>query len=164
MSQTSEGKVFISYKHGAEDHNARVKLLVDMLESVGVSTIFDEYDLEYGQNLHHFMEQCRDDNTKKVLVLCTPKYATSSDEFEGGVGTEGQLLRNFIYGHPTQTTVLPIFFDEDRRLPKYMESCFALDMSTSELLIANLPDLVRWINNEPKRRRPVPSSPLKTIT
>lgn len=163
MSQAAEGKVFISYKHGTEEHNTRVRRLVDMLESVGVSTIFDEYDLEYGQNLHHFMEQCRDDNTKKVLVLCTPKYAASSDDFEGGVGAEGQLLRTFIYEHPKQTTVLPIFFDEDRRLPKYMESCFALDMSTNELLIEKLPDLVRWINDEPKRRRPVPSSSLKTI-
>lgn len=163
MSQAGNGKVFISYKHGTQEHNDRVKALVDSLERSGISTISDIYDLGYGQNLHHFMEQCRDDNTKKVLVLCTPKYASSSDEFEGGVGVEGQLLRNYIYGNPRQTTVLPIFFDEDHKLPKYMESCFALDMSTEELFHAKFEDLLSWINNEPIRRKPTPLVKIKDI-
>lgn len=163
MATDTDGNVFISYKHGDRQHNERVKALVDALERSGIPTISDIYDLQYGQNLHYFMEQCRNDNTKKVLVLCTPKYAASSDEFEGGAGVEAQLLRKFIYGNPTQTTVLPIFFDEDHKLPKYMESCYALDMSTEGAFHASFQDLLDWIENKPRHRKPVPSSSIQTM-
>jgi len=82
--------VFISYSWDNEDHKNWVLGLAERLKSAGISLIFDQWDLELGDNLPEFMERIR--GCDYVLIICTERYKEKADQRKGGVGYEESIM------------------------------------------------------------------------
>jgi hypothetical protein len=84
-------KVFISYAWENDDHKEWVVQLASRLRSDGVESIIDQWELVPGDQLPYFMERAVKESAF-VLIICTPKYKHRSDQREGGVGYEGDIM------------------------------------------------------------------------
>jgi len=78
-------KVFISYSWSSQEYIDRVEELANDLHSHGVEVVFDQWDLEEGQDVHSFMEQAVNDGTcTHVLILCDLMYAEKDNGRKAG--------------------------------------------------------------------------------
>lgn len=84
-------KAFISYTWEDPDHVAWVKSFATRLRNDGVEVTLDQWHAALGDQLTEFMERAIRENDF-VLVICTPKYKSKSDQREGGVGYEGDVM------------------------------------------------------------------------
>ena len=84
-------KAFISYSWDDDNHKLWVADLATRLREDGVETILDQWHAVPGDQLPQFMETEIRDNDY-VLIICTPRYCIKSDERDGGVGYEGDIM------------------------------------------------------------------------
>src|SRR5262245_8447999 len=82
---------FISYSWDDPGHIEWVKALAMRLRRDGVDVKLDQWELQPGNQLPHFMERAVRENDF-VIVVCTPKYKVRSDRRQGGVGYEGDII------------------------------------------------------------------------
>jgi hypothetical protein len=109
-------KVFLSYSHDSPGHAERVLALADRLTADGVEVFFDQYDPSPAEGWPAWME----DHLEKanfVILVCTETYLRRVKRREEpgrgrGVGWEGNLLYNIIYGDLNQgERLIPILFE-----------------------------------------------------
>lgn len=84
-------KAFISYAWEGATFKDGVVALAARLRGDGVDVTLDHWHLVPGDQLTNFMEKSVRENDF-VIVLCTPKYKKRSDNREGGVGYEGDIM------------------------------------------------------------------------
>lgn len=84
-------KVFISYSHDSKNHKQWVAELAGKLRVAGIEVVFDQWDLEYGDDIAKFMEASIA-SVDRVLVVCTEQYVRKADEGLGGVGYEHMIV------------------------------------------------------------------------
>ena len=82
---------FISYSWDNEPHKEWVRELATRLRSDGVDVILDRWHSVPGDQLPMFMEKSIRENDY-VLIVCTQNYKKKSDNREGGVGYEGDII------------------------------------------------------------------------
>jgi hypothetical protein len=142
-------RVFLSYAWGSDDHQARVDRLARALREAGVDVVFDQWDLQVGQDMTVFMEQVvGDPSITNVLILLDARYVQKANRRGGGVGTETQLISPAVYGDPRQTRYVPLLFDTGdgwAGLPHYLVPRRYLDFSTDAAWVANWPALLRHL-------------------
>jgi hypothetical protein len=63
-------KVFVSYSHDSQDHKKWVLDLATRLRNNGVDAIIDQWELQPGDDLPHFMESHLA-NSDYVLMICS---------------------------------------------------------------------------------------------
>ena len=73
----SHPSVFISYSWDSNEHCAWVKALAERLRENGVGALLDKWELPFGADRTHFMEQVA--SSEFILVICTPRYATKGN-------------------------------------------------------------------------------------
>lgn len=83
--------VFISYSWESQEHINWVKKLAERLTTDGIEVNLDQWGLSLGQQLPQFMETSIRENDY-VLIICTPAYKKKSDNRDGGVGYEGNII------------------------------------------------------------------------
>jgi TIR domain len=103
----SKKTVFISYSWDNEEHKDWVAHFAVQLENDGLSVILDQFDTEFGDQLPQFMEKAISENDF-TLIICTPKYKGRSDNREGGVGYEGNIINGQIFSTGNQRKFIPI--------------------------------------------------------
>ncbi len=116
----NEKNVFVTYAWESEDHNDKVISFVDFLLKKGYNASMDrkETQEETSINLNKMMIEGLQ-NSDKVIVILSPKYKEKADKFEGGVGTEFQIIleqiksntNKFIFvsfGNNTKNDIIPI--------------------------------------------------------
>jgi hypothetical protein len=89
-------RLFISYSWDDEAHKEWVRELAFRLQTNGVQTRLDQWFVRPGDSFTEFMEQ-EVSSADVVLVVCTPNYARKSNERQGGVGYEGQIISSRIF-------------------------------------------------------------------
>lgn len=158
-------KVFISYSWSSSVHRDKVlEFATQLQELYGVEVIFDEWDLQAGQDKFKFMESCVSDPTiTHVIVVCDQKYAIKADNREGGVGTESEIITPEIYEHSDQTRFIPVVFEYDENdkpyLPVFLKSRKYFDLSNvRNNYNSEIEDLVRTLWGKPKKTKPVLAS------
>ena len=89
--------VFISYSWDGEEHkNWVLKLANYLIEKAGVNVLLDQYELQAGRELTHFMESGIE-KADKVLIILTEKYKQKADDRQGGTGFEYSLISQGLY-------------------------------------------------------------------
>jgi hypothetical protein len=154
-------KVFISYSWSSSVHRDKVlEFATQLQELYGVEVIFDEWDLQAGQDKFKFMESCVSDPTiTHVLVVCDQQYAIKADKRVGGVGTESEIITPEIYEHSDQTRFVPVVFEYDENdkpyLPVLLKSRMYFDLSNvRNNYNSEMENLVRTLWGKPKKTKP----------
>jgi TIR domain len=91
MEPSKPPRIFISYSWESEDHKSWVRHLGERLYEVGIEARLDQWFVQPGESFTAFMEQ-EVAAADFVLVVCTPTYARKSNNRQGGVGYEQQIV------------------------------------------------------------------------
>ena len=158
MSGIKPPKVFISYAWGkSTEHVQKVEELATRLANDGIYVIFDQWDVEYGNDLNAFMEQSViSEEVDKVLMICNKDYMDKANGREGGVGKETQIITPKVYGQTKQNKFVPVLFEKDEGgnayLPAYLQSAYHIDFVDGNQ--RNYEKLIRHIYSRPEKSRP----------
>ena len=135
-------KVFISYKHGNEDHQNWVKkLATDLIEVYGIDCCLDQFEICLGGSLHKYMQKIKTESTH-VLFIITPEAVASLESNKGGISFEAQLwsaLRD-----REELRVIPIL-KEGNQTAAYVEDHLYIDFREDLRYESNLDKLEKDI-------------------
>jgi hypothetical protein len=163
-SASTAPKVFISYSWTSEEHQDWVVNLATRLMENGVDVILDVWALKEGQDVYDFMEtMVRSDDVDRVLVICDKGYKEKSDNREGGVGTETQIISPEVYRNVQQEKFIPIIAERGVSvfdyIPTFMQSRKYIDLSSPETFEENFELLLRNLFGRPLHRKPALGMP-----
>lgn len=141
-------RVFISYAWGTDDYQEKVLSFATALMKDGVDVVIDKWNLNEGNDMNSFMEQCVNDSSiTNVLMLLDPIYAQKANEHSGGVGVETQIISAHVYRQVTQNKFIPVVFARDENgdvcKPTYLESRLHFDLSLPEKYDTEYQNLVK---------------------
>ena len=123
--------VFLSHNWGNDtrgrDNHARVKILCEELESKGIKTWCDEYDME--GNICEAMAKGID-NSKKVIVFVTEEYIKKANG-EAEKGTKDNVYRefNYISNHVKLHNIITVVMEESARDIDKWRGTFGINLS-----------------------------------
>lgn len=100
-------RAFISYTWESDEHIAWVRQLAERLTGDGVLVTLDRWEVHPGDQLSQFMERAVRENDY-VLVVCTPAYKRKSDQRQGGVGYEGDVITGELFSGANRRKFIPI--------------------------------------------------------
>jgi hypothetical protein len=83
--------VFVSYSHDSREHKQWVAQFATALMEKHVQVIFDQWDLEPGDDVPKFMERAVK-QADRVLMICTEPYVRKANDGKGGVGYEAMIV------------------------------------------------------------------------
>lgn len=139
-------KSFVSYSWDSESHKKWVANLATQLRADGVDTHLDQWHAVPGDQLPHFMEREIRENDF-VIVVCTPKYKTKSDNRSGGVGYEGDIMTAEVMNTGNHRKFIPVLAQGAwaDAAPSWLNGKYFVDLSSPEKLAQNYGDLVSTI-------------------
>ena len=146
-------KVFISYSWDNEEHKDWVLKLADTLLEEGINAVVDQYDVEPGDRLPHFMEKSIKE-ADKVLIICTPEYKRKSNERTGGVGYESHIISEELYSQHNERKFIPILRlgTFEMSMPVYLAGKLGIDLRADNKNYENsFNDLLTTIRGEHKK-------------
>lgn len=147
-------KVFISYSWDDDPHKAWVKEFATRLRADGVDVTLDQWETVPGDKLTKFMEKAIRENAY-VLIVCTPKYKSKSDNREGGVGYEGDIMTGEVFTTQNHRKFIPVLRRGDfaSAMPSWLTGSYGIDLRTDPLNEQQYGDLTATLY---KRREPAP--------
>jgi hypothetical protein len=169
-STTTRGPcAFISYSWTSDDHADWIRETAVRLLHDGVQVLLDQFDLAEGQDKYAFMEQAvTNPAVTHVLAFVDDRYATRADAREGGIGIETQILTPTIYQNARQKRVIPIILahnpDGTPRLPTFLDTRYAIDMSVPDKEQDGYEQLLRVLHGKPQHVKPPVGTPPTFIT
>ena len=100
-------RAFMSYSWDNAQHKKWVRELSKRLRSDGVEIILDQWELVLGDQIPQFMEKAVRESDY-VLIICTRKYKLKSDNREGGVGYEGDIMTAEVLNKRNNRKFIPV--------------------------------------------------------
>lgn len=149
-------KVFISYSWDNQAHKDWVRNLADRLRAKGVDAILDQYEVQSGDNVTHFMERAVTD-TDKVLMILTENYKIKADGRGGGVGYEYSMINAEWYKNQTgNNKFIPIVRGKnaDKCKPVFVSSVIYIDMSDDVLYEEKFNELLHRVYDQAILKKP----------
>lgn len=136
-------KAFISYSWEDEDHRTWVREFATRLRADGIETAIDQWNAIPGDQLPAFMESAIRSNDY-VLIVCTPKYKQKSDNRQGGVGYEGDIMTSEVLGTANHRKFIPILREGSwsDSAPTWLRGKYFIDLSASPYSEENYGDLL----------------------
>lgn len=157
-------RVFISYSHDSASHKEWVLNFASTLRSRGVDAILDQWDLNPGDDLPHFMETelARSDF---AIMVCTEQYVKKANVGEGGVGYEKMIMTSSLLQKIDSNKIIPIVRQSSKaKLPTFLGSKVYIDFSNDEDIEYNLDELLRHLLNTPLFEKPeIGNNPFKPL-
>ena len=152
---TNESKVFISYSHDNEKHKQWVLILAEYLQTNGVDTVLDQWDLTLGSDISKFMESGLS-KSQRVLIVCTDKYIEKANAGHGGVGYEKMIVTAELMSNLDTSKFIPVVRNvvTERKLPTFMGTRLYIDLSDSHDNDSNRIRLLRELLGEPAVQKP----------
>lgn len=160
MSYIENPKVFISYAWTNEEYAQRVVEFAKRLIGDGVEVLLDKFEMTPGKELNNFMEQCvKDEHVTSVIILLNPTYAQRSDNRQGGVGKETQIISEEVYNDVEQTKFIPVIFeleegDYNKSKPIFLKTRVHLNLADQETYTRNYMNLVRNLYGRQEFQKP----------
>lgn len=157
-------KVFISYSHDTLEHKKWVLELASRLRNNGIDAILDQFELQPGDDLPHFMESHLA-SSNKILMICTEKYVAKANAGEGGVGYEKMIITSNLLKRIDENKIVPIIKqDGTGDLPTFLKSKLYINFSKPDDFELSYDNLVRTIHNSPLfEKPPIGNNPFKPI-
>lgn len=139
---------FISYAWESEELKSWVKYLATQLRSNGIDAKLDQWEVVPGDQMPHFMEKSVHDNDF-VLIVCTPKYKTKSENRIGGVGYEGDIMTAEVLQNANHRKFIPILKSgtKETSLPAWLNGKYFVDLSNEQHFDKNFEDLLTTLLN-----------------
>lgn len=147
-------RVFVSYSHDSAQHKKWVLEFSTTLRNRGVDIILDQWDLQPGDDLPHFMETHLA-SADFVLIVCTSKYVEKANSGEGGVGYEKMIVTSSLLSRIDSNKVIPIIRqDGTNHRPTFLQTKLYVDFSNDSDVEYNLDELLRVLLNAPLYEKP----------
>jgi hypothetical protein len=142
-------KAFISYAWESDEIKLWVKDLATKLRADGIDAKLDQWEVVPGDQMPHFMEKSVKDNDY-VLIICTPKYKSKSENRVGGVGYEGDIMTAEVLQSSNHRKFIPIlkFGTKDTAIPSWLQGKYYVDLSSETHYENNYSDLTTTLLNE----------------
>lgn len=122
-------RVFFSYSHESDDHNAWVQSRAADLATRGFRVLIDQSDLKPGHDIDTFMESAIE-SSDFVLLICTPAYGAKANGRGRmhGVGRETVII-NVHLGRSAVGKFIAVLKEgtEDTSIPTYMARTLYVD-------------------------------------
>lgn len=154
--------VFISYSWDGEDHqNWVLQLANKLITEAGINVLLDQYEMQAGHNLNHFMESAVA-KAGKVLLILTENYKVKAEQRQGGIGFEYSMISTEWYRNQTNNIkFIPILRgkERDKCVPIFVSSFLTLDMNQEATFEQRFEQLVRQIYDRPAIDKPLMGAP-----
>ena len=149
--------VFISYSWDSESHKEWVRGLADYLIKTGsMDVILDQYDLEAGKDMVHFIESAIE-KADKVLLILTPNYKVKAENRKAGVGFEYSIISAELFEvQSNNTKFIPILRtgNKSQSSPGYTKTLVYFDMNNNDTFVSDAFKLIRILYEEPEFKKP----------
>jgi len=157
-------KVFISYSHDTLEHKKWVLEIATRLRNNGIDAILDQFELQPGDDLPHFMEMHLS-KSDKIIMICTEKYVDKANKGEGGVGYEKMIITSNLLQHIDENKIIPIIRQIGScDVPTFLKTKLYIDFSKTDDFEFSYDDLVRTIHNAPLfKKPPVGNNPFQPV-
>ena len=148
-------KCFVSYTWESPVHEDWVLNLATQLRENGVDVVLDRWDLNYGNDLPHFMETSVRESDFVILV-CTPKYARKANAGEGGAGYEKRIVTGEMFKNANESKFIPLIRDgrDEDSLPTFLLARNYIDFRKDHEFDRKLNDLLHQLHGVPKHPKP----------
>lgn len=157
-------KVFISYSHDTLEHKKWVLELAIRLRNNGIDAIIDQFELQAGDDVPHFMETNLA-KADKIIMVCTERYVQKSNSGEGGVGYEKMIVTSSLLKRIDENKVIPIIRQNgETNLPTFLSSKLYINFSKNDEYEFSFDNLLRTIHKTPIfEKPPVGNNPFKEV-
>jgi hypothetical protein len=164
MENTIIPKVFISYSHDTLEHKKWVLELAIRLRNNGIDAIIDQFELQPGADIPHFMETHLADSNK-ILMICTEKYVEKANKGQGGVGYEKMIITSNLMKGIDENKIIPIIKQTSgAEVPTFLKTKLYINFSKVDDYEFCYDDLVRSIHNAPLfEKPPIGNNPFKPV-
>jgi hypothetical protein len=154
---------FISYSWDDEAHRDWVRTLAERLRADGVDVSIDRWAAVPGDQLTAFMEGVIREN-QFVVIICTPRYKHRSDNREGGVGYEGDIMTAEIMTSRNHRKFIPVLRKGSwsEAAPSWLLGKYYINLSAEPYSERDYEDLVRTLLGIRETAPPV-GKPMSTI-
>lgn len=159
-------RLFTSYSHDDKQHEDWVLTLATRLANNGVDVILDQWDLNLGSDLPHFMESGLS-GADRVLAICTSNYVEKANRGAGGVGYEKMILTAQLMHNVNADFIIPLIRanDSPSPTPVFLSSKVYIDFRDDLQYESKYGELVHEIHGQKiKPRPPIGRSPFETIS
>ena len=142
-------KTFISYAWESEEAKIWVKELATELRNDGIDAKLDQWEIVPGDQMPHFMEKSVRENDY-VLIICTPKYKSKSENRIGGVGYEGDIMTAEVLQNSNHRKFIPILKSgtKETSMPSWLQGKYYVDLSNEKHYDNNYSDLTTTLLND----------------
>ncbi|OAQ38240.1 hypothetical protein A5893_15705 [Pedobacter psychrophilus] len=157
-------KAFISYSHDTQEHKKWALQLATRLRNNGIDAILDQFELQPGADLPHFMETHLA-SANKILMICTDKYVAKANKGQGGVGYEKMIITSSLMKNIDANKIIPIIKQSGTlEVPTFLRSKLYINFSKEDDFEFSYDELVRSIHNSPLFEKPaIGNNPFKPI-
>jgi hypothetical protein len=120
---------FISYSWDNDAHMAWVRDFAARLRGDNIDVKLDQWETAPGDQLPVFMERSIRENDY-VLIICTQKYKRRSDNREGGVGYEGDIMTAEVFATQNHRKFIPVLRVGDwlQAAPAWLTGSYYVDL------------------------------------
>jgi hypothetical protein len=149
-------KAFISYSWDNDDHKNWVRELATRLRSDGIDVTLDQWHLIPGDQLPEFMERSVRESDY-VLIICTHKYKERSDNRQGGVGYEGDIITAEFMARRNHRKYIPVQRQRTWKdsAPNWLAGKYYIDLSTSPYSQKQYDDLLTTLLGTREKAPPI---------
>lgn len=136
-------KAFISYSWDSDDHKNWVRELATRLRSGGIDITLDQWHLVPGDQLPEFMERAVRESDY-ILIICTHKYRERSNNRQGGVGYEGDIITAEFMTTRNPRKFIPILRQQSwtESAPNWLLGKYYIDLSSTPYIQNYYDDLL----------------------
>lgn len=156
--------VFISYSHDTLEHKKWVLELAIRLRNNGIDAIIDQFELQAGDDVPHFMEKNLV-KVEKIIMVCTERYVEKANSGEGGVGYEKMIVTSNLLKRIDMNKVIPLIRQKgETKLPTFLSSKLYINFSKNDEFEFSFDNLLRTIHKTPIfEKPPVGNNPFKEV-
>lgn len=150
----STPKAFISYSHDSLKHKKWVLELATRLRNNGIDAALDQWDMQPGDDVPHFMEK-NVASCDYAIMVCTEEYVRKANNGTGGVGYEKMILTADLMSRLDGSKVIPIIRQNGSTdVPTFLRTKLYIDFSHFKEFEFAYDQLVRKIHQAPLFRKP----------
>jgi hypothetical protein len=147
-------KAFISYSHDSQEHKKWVLEFATRLRNSGVDAILDQWELQPGDDIPHFMERNLA-SADRVLMVCTDRYVERANAGAGGVGYEKMIVTADLLKTIDSNKVIPIIRQAGtHNVPTFLKSKLFIDLSRADQAEYAFDELLRTLHGAPLFKKP----------
>lgn len=157
-------RVFVSYSHDSQGHKKWVLDLAVRLRNSGVDAILDQWELQPGDDIPHFMERHLA-AADRVLMVCTDIYVQKANSGTGGVGYEKMIVTSEVMKSIESNKVVPIIRQRGtHNVPTFLKTKLFIDFSQDADLEYAFDELVRALVGAPLfKKPPIGNNPFQPV-